>query len=124
MRKMKKNNSISSAELEIMEILWESKEPLKIQEICDRAKGGEKNYSTVATLIGRLKEKGAVSGKKDGKSYYYQPTVNKDKYVKSQTRRLIQRLYHGSVRELAASLFKSGELTKEDLQELRKLLDE
>ena len=67
---------ISGAELEIMQILWDGDKPMKIQEICDADGCGARNYSTVATLLGRMKDKGAVSAEKIGKTFYYSPCVD------------------------------------------------
>ena len=50
---------ISGAELEIIQILWDLGKPAKTQEICDYSGGSPRNYSTTATLLGRMKEKGA-----------------------------------------------------------------
>ncbi len=121
---MRKTNEISSAELEIMQVLWELEKPSKIQELCERMRDGKGNYSTVATLVGRLKEKGAVNAEKRGKTFYYSADLGREEYVKAQTNRFIKRLYGGSALKLALSLFKSGDLTAEELAELRGLLDE
>lgn len=68
---MKKDGlRISDTELEIMNILWRSGEPLSSAEVFDRLETGWK-YPTVTTLLGRLADKGAVSHEKRGKAYYY-----------------------------------------------------
>lgn len=119
-----RTTEISGAELEIMQILWGGGKPMKIQEICDADGRGTRNYSTVATLLGRMKDKGAVSAEKIGKTFYYLPCVDREKYKKKQTKRLIQKLYNGSVKELAAALFKDSGLKKSDFDELREMIDE
>lgn len=121
---MRKTNEISKAELAIMQILWECSEPVKIQEVCDRMNGDTANYSTIATLLGRMKEKGAVTAEKCGKTFFYSAAIDRDSYVKKQTQSFIKKLYNGSATSLAVSLFKNGDLTKEDLAELRRLIDE
>lgn len=119
-----KTTEISSAELEIMQILWNSDKPMKIQQICDADGCGARNYSTVATLLGRMREKGAVYAEKVGKTFYYSPCVDREKYKSKQTKKLIQKLYNGSVKELAAALFKDSSLDKSDFDELRSMIDE
>ena len=71
-----------------------------------------------------MKDKGAVSAEKIGKTFYYSSCVDKEKYKKKQTKRLIQKLYNGSVKELAAALFKDSGLKKSDFDELREMIDE
>ena len=121
---MRKTNEISSAELEVLQVLWELEKPSKIQALCEHMRDGKGNYSTIATLVGRLKEKGAVNAEKRGKTFYYSAALDRDEYVRNQTNRFIKRLYGGSAVKLALSLFRSGDLTKEEMSELRGLLDE
>lgn len=120
---MKKTNEISGAELEVMQILWKSDRPMRVQDVCDELETGKWEYRTVATLLIRMREKGAVACEKRDKVNYYTPLLNKDSYTKSQTKNFVQRLYNGSVKDLAVSLFESGDMTKEDIEEIRKMFD-
>lgn len=120
---MKQHNQISSAELEVMQILWEVCEPLNVQAVCDRLPNNKWAYKTVATLLMRMEEKGAVSSEKRGRVNYYTPILDKEEYTKEQTREFVSRLYHGSVKDLAVSLFKSEDMTEEDIDEIRKMFD-
>lgn len=120
---MKKTNEISGAELEVMQILWKNNRPMRVQDVCDELEEGKWEYRTVATLLIRMKEKGAVECEKRDKVNYYTPLLNKDSYTKSQTKTFVQKLYNGSVKDLAVSLFRSDEMTKEDIEEIRKMFD-
>ncbi len=120
---MKENNQISGAELEVMQILWNAKEPLNIQTVCDRLPSNKWAYKTVATLLIRMEEKGAVTSKKKGRVNYYTPILNKETYTKEQTKEFVSKLYNGSVKDLAVSLFKSDDMTQSDIDEIRKMFD-
>lgn len=120
---MKKHSQISSAELTVMQILWEADEPLNVQAVCDRLPKGKWAYKTVGTLLIRMEEKGAVASEKIGRTNYYAPILDKEEYTKEQTKEFISRLYQGSVKNLAVSLFKSGDMTESDIAELRKMFD-
>lgn len=120
---MKKTNEISGAELEVMQILWKNNRPMRVQDVCDELEEGKWEYRTVATLLIRMKEKGAVECEKRDKVNYYTPLLDKDTYTKSQTKTFVQKLYNGSVKDLAVSLFRSEEMTKEDIEEIRKMFD-
>ncbi len=78
--------------------------------------------STVKTLLRRLCEKGAVEAEKR-EAFYYRPVLSREDYQKWSTRSLIQRVYRGSAKELVASLVRGDQLTREDMEELRALLD-
>lgn len=120
---MKKTHEISVAELEVMQILWKHNKSMKVQEIFDCSPIGKWEYRTVATLLLRLKEKGAVECRKENKINYYTPILSREAYTKSQTKSFVQKLYNGSVKNLAVSLFKSDELSKDDIDEIRKMFD-
>lgn len=120
---MKKVHEISGAELEVMQILWKHNKPMKVQEVCDELPEGKWEYRTVATLLMRMKEKGAVKCHKESKANYYTPILDKGSYTKSQTKSFVQKLYNGSVKDLAVSLFKSDEMSKDDIEEIRKMFD-
>ncbi len=112
---------ISTAELEIMEVLWRSDKPLNIQAVCDGIADGKWKYNTVGTMLLRLAEKGVIASQKVNRVIFYSPVLMREEYKKQQTSKLISRLYGGSARELAASLVGNGDVTKEDIDELRKL---
>lgn len=118
---MKKVHEISSAELEVMKILWNNNKAMKVQEVCDELPKNKWEYRTVATLLLRMKEKGAVKCKKENKVNCYSPLIDREDYTKSQTKSFVQRLYNGSVKDLAVSLFKSDEMSEEDIEEIRKM---
>ncbi len=120
---MKKIHEISGAELTVMQVLWKNNRAMKVQEVCDELEGQNWEYRTVATLLMRMKEKGAVTMTKENNVNYYTPVLDKDTYTKSQTKTFVQKLYNGSVKDLAVSLFRSNEMSKEDIEEIRKMFD-
>ena len=113
---------ISSSELEVLEVLWRSAEPMPIAAI--RAALEETHCwdaSTVKTLLRRLREKGAVDCEKRG-VFYYWPLLGRKDYQRWSTQSFLQRVYQGSARDLVAGLVASCSLSPEDLNELRGIL--
>lgn len=119
-----KNISISDAELEVMKVIWQAKDPITSLEIGKAVEEKEWKKTTIATFLTRLVEKGALRAEKKGKLYYYSPEISEKAYRKSQTMNLIQSLYHGSVREFAVALFEEEKLSNEEIQELKAIFDE
>ena len=70
-----------------------------------------------------MKEKGAVAVSKENKINYYTPVLDRETYKKTQTKTLVQKLYNGSVKDLAVSLFRSDEMTDDDIDEIRRMFD-
>ncbi len=111
---------ITEAELEVMEVLWEGDGPLTLGEI--KSALAERNGDTVKTLLRRLCAKGAAAQEKR-QVYYYRPLVSREALGRYRTRKLIDKLYAGSARQMVAALVASDQLTGQDISELRTLLD-
>lgn len=113
---------ISSSELEVLEVLWRSAEPMPIAAI--RAALEETHSwdaSTVKTLLRRLREKGAVDCEKRD-VFYYWPLLGRKDYQRWSTQSFLQRVYQGSARDLVAGLVECCPLSSEDLSDLRGIL--
>ncbi len=113
---------ISSSELEVLEVLWRSEEPMPIAAIrAALEKTHSWDASTVKTLLRRLREKGAVDCEKRDVFYYWPLLCRKD-YQRWSTQSFLQRVYQGSARDLVAGLVECCPLSSEDLSELRDIL--
>lgn len=117
------NIELSRAELEVMQVLWRADKPLKIQEVMDGLKVGKWKYNTVGTLLLRMEEKHAVTSEKIGRTIYYTSVLNEAEYIKQQTKSFIKRLYNGSAKDLAVSLFRDDAMSEEDIAEIREMFE-
>lgn len=114
---------ITDAELEVMQALWQAGEPLPIARVRELlAQRREWDGSTIKTLLRRLCEKGAVAAEKRD-VFYYTPRITRREYQDWSTHSLIDRVYQGSAKALAAFLVQGDQLTAEDLAQLRAMLE-
>lgn len=114
-----RKNTISEAELEIMDVVWNSVESLSAYEIRQRLNKKKKwGRTTVLTFIRRLVEKGFLAQEKR-EVYYYSSLVGKQEYNKEETKHFVNRIYQGSPKELITALVEENNLSKEDITELR-----
>ena len=116
---MNLSNKISEAELEVMKILWREARPVTfgvIRTELNEKMGWEK--STVATLLRRLQDKGVVSVQ-EKRINYYKPNITKEEYIKAKEKNMIDKLYEGSAKNFVAALCRQGEITEEDIDELK-----
>jgi len=112
---------ISESELEIMQAVWEHGKPMNIAEI--RTAVSERSgweSSTIKTLVQRLLAKGILEQTKR-EVYYYSPAITREEYNRYATKKLIDRLYSGSVKNLVAALVEVG-LDDSDMEELAAIL--
>lgn len=118
------NERISDAEHAVMEVLWRES-PLAAQDVADRI-DPERDWSTrtVKTLLSRLLAKGALVHEEDGRRYLYRPAIARDDFVTRESRRLLDRMFGGSVSPLVAHLAERDSLTDEDIAEIEALLKE
>jgi len=109
---------ISDSELEIMKALWQAGQALTITEIRSRLQGPMGwESTTIKTLVQRLCTKGALLQEKRG-VFYYSPLIDEQEYKRWAADNLMQKLYHGSAKELVAALLHADRLTAEDVEEL------
>ncbi len=115
----------SELELKIMEIVWEQGE-CSARDVADVInKDKQLAYTTVATMMSRLVEKGALKKKVDGQSNLYAPTVSKKNLGKTVAKSFIGKFFQ-SFGEVAASSFAESldELPNDTKEYFIKLLSE
>ena len=71
---------ISGAEMAIMEVIWNHKNPLTSKEIMELIPNNSWKTTTVSTLISRLVEKGFLNAEKNGRQYLYRFLISKKDY--------------------------------------------
>ena len=116
--------AISEAEAVIMEVLWRQT-PRSAEEILAEI-GTQQDWQegTVKSLLNRLLTKKAVKAERDGRRYLYSPRLTREQYVSQESKGLLDRLFEGRVAPLVAHFSEQRKLTKKDIVELRKLLQE
>ncbi|MGR3779197.1 BlaI/MecI/CopY family transcriptional regulator [Bacillus paramycoides] len=122
---MKELPKISEAELEVMKVLW-SNSPQTANEVIEAlAVTMDWKPKTIRTLINRLVHKEAVSYQQDkGRMYAYFPLVSQDNYLQVETKSLLKRFYGAAFKPLLVNFLKEEKLSSEDINELKRILDE
>ena len=116
--------AISDAESQVMEVLWE-RHPLTAEDVVAAlAKTTDWQEPTVKTLLNRLLKKRAISAERDGRRYLYRPLLTRADYVHEASRGLLDRLFDGRVAPLVAHFSKARKLSKKDIAELKRLIEE
>ena len=119
-----RKNRLPDAELEVMQVLWRCEAPVARTTVEEEmAKLRPMAQTTLLTLLTRLADKGFVRIEKQGRSSVYTPLVSEADYQARQSKRFVDQLFGGSMSAFASALTASG-LSKEDLDELRKMLEE
>ena len=118
-------NRIPPSELCLMKVIWSSSEPLSSRQIIDileEEKGWKR--TTILTLLSRLAERGFLSTEKIKRYTYYTPLVDKDDYVKLETKEFFDKIHENSLKSLVTALHENHDLSDKDLENLEKWVKE
>jgi len=116
--------SISEAESVVMEVLWRQA-PRSAEEILAEV-GPQQGWQegTVKSLLNRLLKKKAVRAEREGRRYLYSPKLTRGQYVSQESKGLLDRLFDGRIAPLVAHFSEQRKLSRKDVAELKKLLEE
>lgn len=115
--------ALSSAETEILRLVWQS-EPVTVQDICDALpKDRDIAYATVQTLLRRLEKKGYVKHEVQGKAHLFSAAVKREQVIKRTVGDFIERLFGGDPLPLMLHLADNSKLDEGDIDELKKLIE-
>jgi BlaI family transcriptional regulator, penicillinase repressor len=114
----KPSATFTDKELEIMQIVW-SRGEATAREIQTEL-GGIRHYNSVMTIIRVLEKKGHLAHREDGKTYIYRATETQEKAQKNVLGYLINQVFGGSAASLVLNLVETGDLSKNDLDEIRR----
>lgn len=120
---------VSEAESVVLEVLWEAeaggRAPLPAEDVVAAlARRQDWQEATIKTLLNRLLKKGAIRASKDGRRYLYAPVLSRQAWLMDESEGLLQRLFDGRIAPLVAHFSRHRKLSRNDIAELRKLLEE
>ncbi len=121
----KVGKELGELESEIMEIVWQSNEPVSVKAVAEMLQKDRKiAYTTVMTIMGRLVDKGLLKRKESSKAYSYQPAYSKDKFLTRISRQIIKNFVSsfgdGAVAHFAQEVEKIAPKKRKELQKMLK----
>src|SRR5947208_13306749 len=106
----------------IMQVLWD-RGRANAREITDALNADEPvAHSTVQTLLRQLEAKGAVGHEAEGRTFVFVARLPEDRVKKTAARDLLERVFGGSVGSLVAHLIRDEPLSRDEIDELRRLI--
>ena len=82
------------------------------------------NYSTTVKMLAVMLQKGLVKRDEAAQPHVYRPALTRVKTGKKMLDDLIEKVYEGSAMSLVLQALSSGKATKEELDQVRRLLDQ
>ncbi|MEM7470744.1 MAG: BlaI/MecI/CopY family transcriptional regulator [Pseudomonadota bacterium] len=121
--KKKKSDLLTEVELEFMTELWALGEGT-VRDVLDKLpEDRDLAYTSGATILRILEQKGFVTSRKQGKSHVYIPSLAKDAYQSRSLKDLSVKLFDDTPASLVARLVNDEALTEEALGQIRALVD-
>ncbi len=123
MRQKKKSEFLTEVELEFMTELWALGQG-SVRDVLTRlAPDRNLAYTSAATILRILEQKGFVTSEKVNKTLIYKPTLAREAYQSKSLRNLSDKLFDGTPASLVARLVDDDGLSEDALEEIRALLD-
>jgi len=118
-----KGAKLGKVQLQIMQVLWE-KGHTSAREITEALnRDGQIAHSTVQTLLRQLEAKGAISHRRQERTFVFYPLVNEANVARTEIRGLTERLFGGSTGGLMTYLLKEEPISRDELKEIKRLID-
>ncbi|CRL10380.1 BlaI/MecI/CopY family transcriptional regulator [Phaeobacter italicus] len=124
MRKKQDNPLLTEVELEFMTVVWETGGGTVREILAELNKRQERAYTSVATVLKIMEQKGFLTSERADRSLVYRPAVPKADYQKTTLKNLSSKLFNGAPAALVARLVDDEDVTDEMLVEMRALLNE
>ena len=122
--KEQKNKKVepTKSELEILQVLWEFG-PSTVRLVNDTLnEQREVNYTSTLKLMQIMAEKNLLLRDESNMKHIYRPAEEENKTKSHLLDRFVNTLYNGSASKLVMQLVGSKETSKEELEELKKIL--
>jgi len=113
---------LSKSEEILMTHLWDLNEAF-MKDLIECYDEPRPATTTIATLLKRMQDKGFVNFTSEGRARQYFPKVAKEDYVSGQFKGFVNSFFGDSTAQFASFFTKSTNLSKEELKELRKMID-
>jgi len=116
----RKSKTFTERELEIMRILWEQDEAT-VRDM-QRALPPGRHYNSVLTIVRVLEAKGHIKHRQLGRGFVYRAAAPQEESRSKALAHLIENVFGGSFESIVLNMVDRGDLTLEQLDEIRRKL--
>jgi len=110
-------------ELQIMNVVWD-RGKATVHDVKNALSRRKPAYSTILTMMRKLEAKGYLKHEVDGRTYVYLPLISQQAVRHGVLGDLVERLFEGSTSLLLTSLVEQNRISKNELRQIRKLIEE
>jgi BlaI family penicillinase repressor len=116
---------VTEYELALLQVLWDNG-PATIRQLTDAVYpgGGTAQYATVQKLLERLERKSFVRRDRSGAAHVFSAAIGREELLGRRLQDMAEKLCRGSITPLLTHLVRTRQLSAQERQELRDLIDE
>ncbi len=114
---------LGDLQLRIMRVLWKTA-PVSVAEVQNRLGGDPLAYTTVATMLRKMEDRGLVRHCEQGRKFLYQAAVSEQDVTRSMADDLVDRLFEGSLADTVSHLLETREVGHKELARLERLIQQ
>ncbi len=107
----------------IMLHIWQLRECV-VKDVLNLIEEPKPPYTTVASIVRNLEQKGYLHSKKYANVYVYTPAVSEDEYKATFMSSVVKSYFENSYKELVSFFVKEEKLSPEDLAEIIKMIEQ
>lgn len=115
---------LTASEWSVLTSLWERSPQTVMQLVADLSERVGWAKSTTITTLRRMEEKSLVGVEQTGRGKSYTPAVEREQAATAETHSFLDRVYQGSVGLMMSAMAKRQELSRDEVAELRAILDQ
>ncbi|MCA9263239.1 MAG: BlaI/MecI/CopY family transcriptional regulator [Planctomycetales bacterium] len=115
---------LARSELEVARVIWK-RGPSTVRDVLNELPSDRGlDFKTVQTYLRRLEAKEYLSSEKQGRTRVYRARVRPRTVIRDLVRDFVDRLFDGDAVPLVAALVEDHDLTVDDLDKLRAMIDQ
>ena len=113
---------LGDLQLRILQALWDAGEA-SVAELHE-AVGKDLAYTTVATMLRKMEERGLVLHREEGRRFIYAARVDREQVTHGMADRLVNRLFRGSIAGAVSHLLETRDVELSELDRLEALIED
>jgi len=112
---------LGDLQLRIMRVLWRFG-PLGVGEVRDKLDGDDLAYTTIATMLRKMEDRGLVDHETQDRKFIYAAAVDEQDVTRSMADDLVDRLFEGSLAQTVSHLLQTRDVAPNELAELEAII--
>lgn len=115
--------SLTKAEEEIMQVLWDLEKGF-VKDIIEKLPEPKPAYNTVSTIVRILEKKGIVDHIAYGKTHEYFPLITKEEYSQKFLKNFVSGYFENSYKQLVSFFTRKENLSLKEIEDIMQILEQ